>query len=250
MYSTKALESCGRTAFPLKLQPQPAIVLAALLSRLGELITREAMRAEVWGEQTVVDFDANLNYCIRHLRGVLLDDSEAPGRVTRPKRRWRRSAVWQELQVRPFVPRLWKNAPFRSISPLTLNALSTPTGSGKPALRGTSIKTGTRDSLNRYLDGRPGDPGSAHLDGCLARCNTVRHLKVDLVAIYRAWISSRVQRVNGISVHQDLHGRVHHLWWRRRKRLAGIDAGTRGAQARGIQGQDLARLRWFCGSYK
>lgn len=63
---------------PLKLQPQPFRVLALLATHPGELITRQRLREELWGDAVVVEFDAGLNYCIRQIRGVLCDDSLKP----------------------------------------------------------------------------------------------------------------------------------------------------------------------------
>lgn len=45
----------------IKLQEQPFQVLAALLERAGELVTREELRARLWSADTFVDFDHGLN---------------------------------------------------------------------------------------------------------------------------------------------------------------------------------------------
>src|SRR5689334_14014616 len=47
------------------LQPQPMKVLTLLARRAGELVTRDELRATVWGSETHVDFDQGLNWCIR-----------------------------------------------------------------------------------------------------------------------------------------------------------------------------------------
>jgi len=44
----------------LKLQPQPARVLLMLVSRAGELVTREELREALWTEGTSVEFDQGL----------------------------------------------------------------------------------------------------------------------------------------------------------------------------------------------
>ena len=62
----------------IKLAPQPARVLALLASRPGDLVSRDDIRREVWGHQTFVDFDRNLNYCINCIRSVLGDHARAP----------------------------------------------------------------------------------------------------------------------------------------------------------------------------
>jgi TolB-like protein/DNA-binding winged helix-turn-helix (wHTH) protein/Flp pilus assembly protein TadD len=62
----------------LKLQDQPFQILKLLLRRPGELVTREQLRAELWTENTFVDFDAGLNAAIRRLRDALNDSAEEP----------------------------------------------------------------------------------------------------------------------------------------------------------------------------
>ncbi len=58
----------------LHLPPQPARVLALLVSRAGELVTREEIHDQIWGQGTFVDFDEGLNHCIKQVRDALGDD--------------------------------------------------------------------------------------------------------------------------------------------------------------------------------
>lgn len=75
---------------PVKLQPQPAKVLAALASRAGEIVTRQEIIEEVWGSKTHVDFEHGLNFAIRQIRAVLKDDPDHPQYLeTVPKRGYR-----------------------------------------------------------------------------------------------------------------------------------------------------------------
>jgi DNA-binding winged helix-turn-helix (wHTH) protein len=39
------------------LQPQPAKILTMLVSRAGEVVTRQELAQEVWGSDTFVDFE-------------------------------------------------------------------------------------------------------------------------------------------------------------------------------------------------
>ena len=48
----------------VRLQPQPARVLALLTARAGEIVTRDELRREVWGDGTFVDFERGLNFCV------------------------------------------------------------------------------------------------------------------------------------------------------------------------------------------
>jgi DNA-binding winged helix-turn-helix (wHTH) protein/TolB-like protein len=56
-----------------RLQPQPAKVLAMLVAQPGELLTRDVLQQHVWGDDTVVDFEQGLNWCVRRLREILHD---------------------------------------------------------------------------------------------------------------------------------------------------------------------------------
>jgi TolB-like protein/DNA-binding winged helix-turn-helix (wHTH) protein/Flp pilus assembly protein TadD len=61
----------------LPLQEQPFLLLAMLLERPGELVTREELRERLW-PQTVVDFDHGLNKAISKIRDALGDSVENP----------------------------------------------------------------------------------------------------------------------------------------------------------------------------
>ena len=73
-----------------RLQPQPARVLTLLVSRSGDLVTREEIQREVWPEGTFVDFEQSLNFCIRQIRTALGDQAATPRYVeTLPRRGYR-----------------------------------------------------------------------------------------------------------------------------------------------------------------
>ncbi len=62
----------------IKLAPQPLQVLQLLAENPGELRTREDIQRQIWGNDTFVDFDRNLNVCVAQVRAALNDDSESP----------------------------------------------------------------------------------------------------------------------------------------------------------------------------
>lgn len=85
--STSQLRCSG---IPSKLQPQPARVLILLATNPGVLITREQLRQHIWGDETFVDFEQALNFCIRQIRGALNDDAKSPRFIeTLPRRGYR-----------------------------------------------------------------------------------------------------------------------------------------------------------------
>ncbi len=62
----------------LKLQEQPFQVLAMLLERPGEVLTRDQLRQRLWPADTFVDFDHSLNTAINKLRDALGDSAVNP----------------------------------------------------------------------------------------------------------------------------------------------------------------------------
>ena len=74
----------------IRLQPQPFKVLALLLENPGEVVTRDEIQKKVWGDDTFVDFEHGLNFCIKQIRQALNDDADAPRYVeTLPRRGYR-----------------------------------------------------------------------------------------------------------------------------------------------------------------
>ena len=90
----------------VKIQPQPLRVLKILVDRRGEIVSREELRASIWGEATFVEFDQGLNYCIRQIRLALHDEASKPAYVeTLPKQGYRFIAPCvEEESPAPLVP--------------------------------------------------------------------------------------------------------------------------------------------------
>ena len=85
----------------LRLQGQPLQVLAALLKRPGELVTREELRAQIWQADTFVDFDHSLHNAIARIREVLGDSAETPRYIeTLPRRGYRFIAHVEGISTR------------------------------------------------------------------------------------------------------------------------------------------------------
>ena len=78
-----------KNGIKLKLGGQPSQVLAILLERPGDVVTREELRKQIWPD-TFVDFEHNLNTAINRIREVLGDSAENPRFVeTVPRRGYR-----------------------------------------------------------------------------------------------------------------------------------------------------------------
>ncbi len=71
----------------LRLQEQPFAVLALMLERPGELLTRDELRDRLWPDGTFVDFEHGLNAAVKRLRSALGDNAERPRFVETLNRR-------------------------------------------------------------------------------------------------------------------------------------------------------------------
>src|SRR5215831_8190596 len=89
----------------IKLQDQPFQVLAVLLQRSGEVVSREELRQQIWPEDTFVDFDNSLNTAINKLREALGDSADNPRFIeTLPRRGYRFLApVTSEARRKPGI---------------------------------------------------------------------------------------------------------------------------------------------------
>jgi Tol biopolymer transport system component/DNA-binding winged helix-turn-helix (wHTH) protein len=82
-----------------KLTGQPFAVLAILLERPGEVVSREELQKRLWPD-TFVDVDHNLNTAINKIREALNDSSEQPRFVeTLPRRGYRFIAPVESVQA-------------------------------------------------------------------------------------------------------------------------------------------------------
>ncbi|HEX5411317.1 MAG TPA: winged helix-turn-helix domain-containing protein [Terriglobia bacterium] len=74
----------------LHLPPQPVKILSLLASQPGQVVTREDIRKQIWGDETFVDFERGLNQCVSQIRTALGDDADTPRYIeTLPRRGYR-----------------------------------------------------------------------------------------------------------------------------------------------------------------
>jgi Tol biopolymer transport system component/DNA-binding winged helix-turn-helix (wHTH) protein len=74
----------------VKLGGQPFEILAVLVRRPGQLVTREELRAQLWPRDTFVDFNHGLNAAVNKLRDALCDSADTPKYIeTLPRRGYR-----------------------------------------------------------------------------------------------------------------------------------------------------------------
>jgi DNA-binding winged helix-turn-helix (wHTH) protein len=84
---TRELRRDGRA---VRLQDQPLRLLALLAGQPGVLVTRAEIEKELWGEDTVVEFEHSINTAMRKIREALGDDLEKPRFIeTLPRKGYR-----------------------------------------------------------------------------------------------------------------------------------------------------------------
>jgi DNA-binding winged helix-turn-helix (wHTH) protein len=71
----------------IRLQEQPFRILATLVGRPGEVVTREELKDQIWASDTFVDFDQSLNKAVNRLREVLNDHPSHPRYIETVTRR-------------------------------------------------------------------------------------------------------------------------------------------------------------------
>jgi DNA-binding winged helix-turn-helix (wHTH) protein/TolB-like protein len=108
-----ATRELRREGVLVRLQSQPAHVLACLIERTGQVVSREELRKILWGDETFVDFDRGLNFCISQIRSTLGDESIQPTYIrTIPKHGYQFIAPVERVYER--APGGEKTVPARS----------------------------------------------------------------------------------------------------------------------------------------
>lgn len=83
----------------VNLPEQPFRILAMLVERPGEVLTRQEIRSALWPNGTVVEFEHSISVAINRLRQTLGDSAEAPRYIETLARRgyrWKPSVEWIE----------------------------------------------------------------------------------------------------------------------------------------------------------
>src|SRR5580693_1119828 len=74
----------------VKLQSQQLQLLTLLAERAGQVVSREEIRRALWDDETFVDFDQSINFCVNKVRDALDDDPQSPRYIeTVPRKGYR-----------------------------------------------------------------------------------------------------------------------------------------------------------------
>ncbi len=111
----------------VRLSGQPAQLLAFLLRRPGELVTREELQRTLWPADTHVNFDQSLNAAVKRLRHALGDSAEKPVFIETMARRGYRFIAPASTAGQPVLPSIQPAHAVNSIAVLPLeNATTDP----------------------------------------------------------------------------------------------------------------------------
>lgn len=118
-----------KSGIKLRLTGQPFQVLAVLLERPGEVVTREELQQKLWASDTFVDFDHSLNTAINRVREVLGDSASSPRYVETLARRGYRfiAPIQSDSPQAPEVRVAEASAnPFQPVAPVLHPELDVP----------------------------------------------------------------------------------------------------------------------------
>jgi TolB-like protein/DNA-binding winged helix-turn-helix (wHTH) protein len=88
----------------VKIQSQPLQLLALLAGRPGQIVSREEIRQALWSNETFVDFDQSINFCVNKVREALDDDSQRHQYIeTVPRKGYRFVAAITDTPPEPAV---------------------------------------------------------------------------------------------------------------------------------------------------
>lgn len=94
-----ASKELRREGVLVRLQSQPAQMLACLLEHPSGVVSREELRKAVWRDDTFVDFERGLNFCVAQIRATLDDSATEPRFIrTIPKRGYQFIAPLERIE--------------------------------------------------------------------------------------------------------------------------------------------------------
>src|SRR5580658_4072871 len=101
----------------LRIPDQAARLLALLLENPGSMLTRDQLKAGLWPEGEVLDYDHSIHRVVSQLREILRDRSSKSTQLieTLPKRGYRFIAPVREILDREAAPATSLPSPIQSV---------------------------------------------------------------------------------------------------------------------------------------
>ncbi|MDP1571161.1 MAG: winged helix-turn-helix domain-containing protein [Vicinamibacterales bacterium] len=126
----------SREGVRVRLEPQPGKALARLVEQAGDVVSRDELRALLWGGDTHVDFDRGLAYCVGQIRAALGDSADHPRFIqTLPRRGFRFIAPVERV----VVPGDGKAADAVSRTPPASHATFSAADPARPGTRASAL---------------------------------------------------------------------------------------------------------------
>src|SRR5215470_1850934 len=97
-------QQVSRSGTRLKVQGKVYQVLLALISKHGQVVTREELKQALWPSDTHVNFDANVNTTVNKLRQILGDSTDKPIYIETIPRKGYSFLIDPEFAAQPFPP--------------------------------------------------------------------------------------------------------------------------------------------------
>ncbi len=105
-------EELRKSDILVKLPPQPFRLLARLASRAGQVVSREEIQRQFWGDETEIDFERRMNQCIKQIRTALGDRAGHPLYIETVHRQgYRFIAPVESRSAAPSPPKLTEARP-------------------------------------------------------------------------------------------------------------------------------------------
>ena len=139
---------------PIRLHGKPLQILSLLLSRPGQILSRDELQRHLWEGTTFVDFEQGLNSAVNKLRQTLGDSADQPRYVeTLPGRGYRFIAPIQRVST---------NAVLEMAAPASLRIEPKPSPKAQPwmpLIAGVALVVAAGGGY--WLAKRPSEPASA-----------------------------------------------------------------------------------------
>ena len=186
-----ATEELRKFGTLIKLAPQPFELLALLATQAGQIVTREQIQFQLWGDDTFVDFEQGMNHCVRQIRNALSDNAEMPRYIeTVPRRGYRFVAPVEVVKATPNQSLLTipEEAPSKGIA----TASSHDSGPVDVAVSGVAVSTATEKIAVAPELSSATRPRSKWLIGGLLALLIV----IAAIGAYRIFLASSRQRAS------------------------------------------------------
>lgn len=184
----------------VRLQSQPAEVLACLIGHADRVVSRDNLRKAIWGNETFVDFERGLNFCMSQIRSALKDDSAQPTYIrTAPKNGYQFIAPVQRISPQQPGPPKTASAPrthFTARTAALALTLVILAALGILTYHFRSVQSTNQPSILAVLrfDNETGDPGGLRFSDALTD-NVVEQLTTQSNGRYRVIGNAQILRL-------------------------------------------------------